>query len=139
MDMWLNKNIKLIGPWTSIPGLYFGPAWYYLLLPAFVLGAWHPLAPVCLMVVLLLLQIYLAWKYLGKEEAIIMATAPIWIMISTSAWNPLPMTLISLVILIILKAIKQKHVANLLELFLLFFTASLGFHFSTAFAVLYPL
>lgn len=139
MDMWLNKNIKLIGPWTSIPGLYFGPAWYYLLLPAFVLGAWHPLAPVCLMVVLLLLQIYLAWKYLGKEEAIIMATAPIWIIISISSWNPFPMTLISLVILIILKAIKQKHAVNLLELFLLFFAASLGFHFSTAFAVLYPL
>ncbi|AKM81434.1 MAG: hypothetical protein UT13_C0001G0472 [Candidatus Pacebacteria bacterium GW2011_GWF2_38_9] len=139
MDMWLNKNPKLIGPWTSIPGLYFGPAWYYLLLPAFLIGAWNPVSAVWLMVLLLLVQIYLAYRYLGKEEAFIMATAPMWLMISTSAWNPFPMTFVSLIILIILKIIKEKKKFTRQQLFLLFFTASLGCHFSTAFAVLYPL
>lgn len=138
MDMWLNKNLKLIGPWTSIPGLYFGPAWYYLILPAFVIGAWNPISPVWLMVFLLLVQVYLAYRYLGKEEAFIMATAPLWLIISTSAWNPFPMTLLSLIILIFLKTIKEKKNASWQQLFLLFFTASLGCHFSTAFAILYP-
>ena len=109
MDMWLNKNLKLIGPWTSIPGLYFGPAWYYLLLPAFVIGGWSPVAPVWMMTFLLLLQIYLIYHYFGKEEAIIMATAPLWFSISTSSWNPFPMTFISLIILIVLKKIKEKN------------------------------
>lgn len=139
MEMWLSKSPKLIGPWTSIPGLYFGPAWYYLILPAFLLGAWNPLAPVLLMVGLLLLQVYLAYRYLGKEEALMMSTAPTWLMISTSAWNPFPMTLVSLVILILLKKIKAQGSANWQQLFLLAFSASMGCHFSTAFAILFPI
>ena len=35
--MWTTRSLKFIGPWTSIPGLYFGPAWYYLLLPGLLL------------------------------------------------------------------------------------------------------
>lgn len=139
LDMWLNKNPKLVGPWTSIPGLYFGPAWYYLLLPSFLFGSWHPLSPVYMMIFLLILQVVLAYRYLGKEEAILMATAPLWIMISTSAWNPFPMTLISLVILIIIKRFKEKKSATSLELFIMAFMASLACHFSTAFAILYPI
>jgi len=139
LDMWLNKNPKLIGPWTSIPGLYFGPAWYYLLLPSFLLGSWHPLSPVYMMIFLLILQVILAYRYLGKEEAVLMATAPLWIMISTSAWNPFPMTLISLIILIIIKRFKEKKSARSLELFIMAFVASLACHFSTAFAILYPI
>ena len=139
LDMWLNKSPKLIGPWTSIPGLYFGPGWYYLILPSFLIGAWHPLSAVYSMVFLLLLQVILAYRYLGKEEAILISTAPLWIMISTSAWNPFPMTLISLVILIIIKNFKEKKEGKNYELFLMSFFASLAFHFSTAFAIFYPI
>lgn len=139
LDMWLNKNPKLVGPWTSIPGLYFGPGWYYLILPSFLLGAWHPLSPVYLMTFLLMLQVMLAYRYLGKEEAILMATAPLWIMISTSAWNPFPMTFISLVILIIIKEFKKSKEVQSIKLFIMALVAALAFHFSTAFAIFYPI
>lgn len=138
MDMWLNKTPKLIGPWTSIPGLYFGPGWYYLILPSFLFGNWHPMSPVFLMIFLQLIQIYLAYRFLGKEEAIMITAAPLWIMVATSAWNPFPMTLISLLILILIKKFKEKKAAENWELFLISLIASLAFHFSTAFAIFYP-
>lgn len=138
LDIWLNHDIKLIGPWTSIPGLYFGPAWYYLLLPAYIIGNGAPVYAIYLMTLLLLLQIYLAYRYLGKEEALIMATGITWLDISTSAWNPFPMTLISLLILILFKKIKEQRRASNWQLYLLALTASLGCHFSTAFAIFFP-
>ncbi len=46
LHMVKEPSIKFIGPWTSIPGLYFGPGWYYLLAPSFLLPMvirWLPL------------------------------------------------------------------------------------------------
>lgn len=128
----------LIGPWTSIPGLFFGPGWYYLLAPSVILGGYSPLAPVAMMTLLVLLQIYIAYLYFGKEEAIIMAAAPFWLSISTSAWNPFPMTVVTqAVILCLMYAKKQKILSPKLAV-ILGISASAGFHFSAAFAIFYP-
>ncbi len=138
MHMVLTKSPAFIGPWTSIPGLFFGPGWYYLQAPAYLLGSFHPAAAVITMIALLLLQVYLAWKYFGKIAAIIISSAPLWIIISTSAWNPFPMTFITLVILIILKLIRKQGRITPKKALLLGLTASFGFHFSAAYAIFYP-
>jgi len=130
-------SLKFIGPWTSIPGLFFGPGWYYLLAPAYIIANGHPLSGPILMLILGLIQIWLAYKYLGKEEAIIMATAPIWIILSTGAANPFPMTLITLLILILLKQIEKKRKISLKQIIYLGLLISLGFHFSSALAIFY--
>lgn len=57
MHLAVTKSPVLIGPWTSIPGLYFGPTWYYLLAPAYLLGNFHPVAGVVMMVLLILIQV----------------------------------------------------------------------------------
>ena len=132
-------SLKFIGPWTSIPGLFFGPGWYYLLSPAYIITNGHPMSGVMLMLILGLIQIWLAYKYLGKEEAIIMATAPIWIILSTGAANPFPMTLVSLLILILLKQIEKKRKISLKQIIALGFLTSLGFHFSSATSIFYLL
>jgi hypothetical protein len=124
---------KLIGPWTSIPGLFFGPGWYYLLGPAYLLSNGNPLAPIFMMIALNLLTIYLAYKHFGKLEAIIFATVDAFIMLATSAWNPFPMPLLMLLILIILK----KKKLNFKDFFCLAILASLAFHFSSAYAFFY--
>src|SRR3989344_8541555 len=62
-------NPVFIGPWTSIPGLFFGPAWYYLLAPTYLLTQGHPLAGPVTMFVLCLVGITLTYKYLGAYEA----------------------------------------------------------------------
>lgn len=138
MHLVATKSPVLIGPWTSIPGLYFGPGWYYLLAPAFLISNFNPISAVSMMVLLILVQIWLAYKYFGKYAALIIATAPFWITISTSAWNPYPMTLISLVILILLKLTDKSGILTPKNAFLFGITASFGFHFSAAFAIFYP-
>jgi hypothetical protein len=138
MHLITTKSPALIGPWTSIPGLYFGPAWYYLLAPAFWLGGFNPIVGPAMMTFLVLIQVALAYKYFGKFTALIIACAPFWVMISVSAWNPFPMTLITLVILILLKLARKDGVLSPKNAFLLGLTASFGFHFSAAFAIFYP-
>ncbi len=139
MHMWLIHTPKLIGPWTSIPGLFFGPGWYYLILPGYILFQGSPFGAVWIMVILGVVQIFLAYRYFGKTMALIIATAQAWMTTSQSAWNPFPMPLITLILLIILQDTEKKKMLGKLQACLLGFTMSLGFHFSTAFAIFYPL
>jgi hypothetical protein len=126
---------KLIGPWTSISGLYFGPGWYYLLAPGYLLTNGNPISAVYTMIGLNLIMVYLVYKYFGKLPALFIATAPIWTVISTSAWNPFPMPLLMLIILINLK---KQSLSNK-NIFLIALSASFSFHFSSAYAVFYLL
>lgn len=138
LEMGVALKPYFIGPWTSIPGLYFGPGWYYLLLPGAILSGFNPMASVATMVILHLIQIVLAYKFLNKWTAIIIALAPFWFTVSTSAWNPFPMTLISLLLLILLKRVARGREISTKIAFLIGLVASLGFHFSSAYAVFYP-
>lgn len=139
MEIVATRSPSLIGPWTSIPGLYFGPGWYYLLAPAFLIGNFNPVAPVVVMVLLLLVQIVLAYRFFGFWAALMISSADVWFMFSTSAWNPFPMTLLTLVILIlILHVARKKSIGNWIA-FGLATTAAFGFHFSTAYAIFYPI
>jgi hypothetical protein len=139
MDLVLNKRIKFIGPWTSIPGLFFGPAWYYLLAPAFVIFNGEPVGFVWTMLLLVLMEIFLLYKYFGKTPALVFTASSLSWSISISAWNPFPMVLLTIVLLIFLKKLKERNKLKNWQYFVLGLTASLGFHFSTAFAVLYPI
>lgn len=138
MDLVTSLSPKLIGPWTSIPGLYFGPAWYYLLAPLYWLLNFHPLAGPLTMMVVGLIQLLVVYKYFGKLAALIIVAAPLWFMTTTSAWNPYPLTLLTWLILVVLEKVRKspnkKSIWLLLGVFM-----GLGFHFSTAFAVLYPI
>lgn len=138
MDMLLNLSPKFIGPWTSIPGLYFGPGWYYLLAPFYVLLGYNPIGGAVVMLLLVLLQIGLAYRYLGKWEAAILTTAPLWFILSKSAWNPYPMTLLSLVLIILLKISAEARKLTPARALGLGLATSFGFHFSAAFAIFYP-
>ena len=122
-------NLKLIGPWTSIPGLFFGPAWYYLLAPGFLFFNGNPLSAVFIMLVLHLVIVWLFYRYFGKLEAIMVACSPAFTIYSTSAWNPFPMPLLLTLILIILK---RKKIQGK-QIFFLGLITSFGLHFSSAY------
>lgn len=81
----------------------------------------------------------LSIKLLGRLEAILITGSAFFMTISTSAWNPFPMALLSLVILIILKQLAFGKQLGFGRAFVLASAAALGFHFSTAFALLYPI
>lgn len=138
LHMIVVPKLKLIGPWTSIPGLYFGPGWYYLLAPFSLIFQYNPTSFAYTMIILVLFQMYLVYKYFNIESAAIIGFSGFWVMISRSAWNPYPMTLLTIIILILLsKQIELKKLSNK-YLAGLFLVASFGFHFSSAFAIFYP-
>lgn len=139
LHMWWTYSPKLIGPWTSIQGLFFGPAWYYLLLPGMVMSGGSPLASVVTMVLLGLITIVIVYRYFGWITATVLATSSLFYTITTSAWNPFPMVCLTFILLAILKEVEHTQTISLKQTAALGFFAALGFHFSTAFAVFYPL
>ncbi len=144
MHMVLTYSPKFIGPWTSIPGLYFGPAWYYWLAPWYLVGGFNPVWGAVAMWATSILVIWLVKKEFGWLPALIVGTAPTWLTISFSAWNPFPMPLISLLMLIGIEHLRQTSVLEVNGKHwrwwaLIGLAAGLGFHFSTAYAVFFPI
>ncbi|MDQ5951815.1 MAG: hypothetical protein QG639_1096 [Patescibacteria group bacterium] len=136
--MWQTLSPKLIGPWTSIPGLFFGPAWYYMLLPGMVISGGNPVASVATMVLVGIVTVVIAYIYFGKTTATLVATSSLFYTITTSAWNPFPMVGVTMVLLAVLQHLEKAKKTTLTTVMLLGFFSALGFHFSTAFAVFYP-
>lgn len=132
-------ELKFIGPWTSIPGLYFGPAWYYLLAPFYIISGLNPASAAVAMSILVLLQMYIVYKYFNLESATIIGFSGFWLMISKSAWNPYPMTFLTILILVLLLQQLKLQKINTKLFVTLAFLSSLGFHFSSAFAIFYPI
>ncbi len=139
LEMLMRGVPKLVGPWTSIPGLFFGPTWYYLLAGSIILGNFSPVAPVYMMIILGLVQVYLAYRYFGKIAGSTVAAGTLWIFVTVSAWNPFPLTLVSWILLILLQKTRQDRQLTPSRAFLFGLVASFGFHFSSAYAIFYPI
>lgn len=135
LEMIRLKPLRFIGPWTSIPGLFFGPFYYYLLVPLALALSGHPMSQTLSMFLLVLVQIYLAFRYFGFWEALIVATAPAWGTLALGSSNAFPMTLVMWLILIALKSLMNREKVNHWQLFWLGVFLSLGFHFSSALAI----
>lgn len=138
LHMLVVPKLKFIGPWTSIPGLYFGPAWYYLLAPFYLVSGFNPASAAVAMSLLVLFQMYLVYRYFNLESAAIVGFSGFWLILSKSAWNPYPMTFLTILILIILLQQIRTKETDPGKYFYLSLIASFGFHFSSAFAIFYP-
>lgn len=69
------RNLTLLGPRSSIPGLFHGPLWFYINLPAFVIGGGNPLVIgwfwFLLSVVFLGIVFYTAQKLFDNKTALL--------------------------------------------------------------------
>ncbi|MBU1085100.1 hypothetical protein KKB06_02000, partial [Patescibacteria group bacterium] len=128
-------QLRFIGPWTSIPGLFFGALYYYLLVPLAWLTSGHPLSQTWTMFILVIIQVWLAFKYFGFWEAIILATTPAWTTLATGSSNSFPMPLVTWLILINLLPVLKNKTTSIKQMFWLGVFLSLGFHFSSALAI----
>lgn len=135
-----DNHPTLIGPSTSLRGVFQGPLWYYLL--AFSTGIFDgdPWGGIVLMVgisILVLLIVYFWMRELFGEKAAIVtlflfAVSPEAIAAATYAWNPHPMWL--LVVIYIFAFYSTFYKTNKFNI-LLWSVIGLMFHFQAALAV----
>jgi len=135
-----DNHPTLIGPSTSLRGVFQGPLWYYLL--AFSTGALggDPWGGIVLMVaisILVLLVVYFWMKKLFGEKAafvtfFLFAVSPEAAAGATYAWNPHPMWL--LVVTYIFTFYSTIYKSNKFNV-ILWPVIGLMFHFQTAMAV----
>ena len=108
----------LIGPGTSIGGMYLGPLYYYLIAPALLLFNFSPVGPAVLVALIGIATIALVW-WLGREwfsktvgllSAFLYAISPTVITFSRSSWNPNIMPFFALLsVFSIYKVWKEKR------------------------------
>lgn len=144
-DMIAVKNIvydhhaTLIGPSTSLRGVFQGPFWYYLLiLPTFIFRG-DPWGGIVLMFIISLGVLGVAYfcikKLFGRNAAIItlflFTISPEAIAAATYVWNPHPMWLLIVIYIFSFYGINRLIKLNLV----LWPLIGLMFHFQTALAV----
>lgn len=86
----------LIGPGTSVGGMYLGPLYYYFMAPFLLLGNFSPVGPAVGVAVLGVATIFLVYivgrDWFGEKAGIIasllFAISPTVITYSHSSWNP---------------------------------------------------
>lgn len=91
-------DLPLVGPPTSSGNIYFGPAYYYLLIVPMALSASNPVAAAAMVASLGIASVgllyYLCRAWFGARAAGIVAllygVAPVAIESSRTAWNPHP-------------------------------------------------
>ena len=91
-----NHKIPLIGPTTGMPGVFYGPWWYYILTPFFVISRGNPQAIAFVMAMIGILSIFLSYyvgkkignNFLGLSMAVITSISPSMIALSSQIWNP---------------------------------------------------
>ncbi|MDD2823008.1 MAG: glycosyltransferase family 39 protein [Candidatus Daviesbacteria bacterium] len=139
-DIVSNKHLTLIGPRSgAIPGVFHGPLWLYLNVPAFVLGNGNPAIVAWFWVVLYLFSlvfIYYAGKKIFDEKtgllsALMLSSATV--LQVRSAFNPYgAMLLLPLYLYAFSVYLKNKNVKVLI---LSFFILGLIIQFQMAFGI----
>ncbi len=109
-------KIPLIGFTTGMPGIFYGPWWYFLLVPSFVLSGGDPrfvASFIALLgIVTILLMYYVGKKtdgtYLGITLALLVSFSPVLIGLSSQIWNPdVAPFYIALSLLVILRILEK--------------------------------
>ncbi|MBI2018957.1 glycosyltransferase family 39 protein [Candidatus Daviesbacteria bacterium] len=123
-----NKHLTLIGPRSgAIPGLFHGPLWLYLNIPAFLIGNGNPVFVGWFWVVLYILSLFIIYyvgkKMFGAEKGIFSALllSSVTILYVRSLFNPYGALLLSpLYFYTFVQYLRSKKMKTLiLSLFLL--------------------
>jgi 4-amino-4-deoxy-L-arabinose transferase-like glycosyltransferase len=120
-------HFPFIGPTTGIPGVFYGPWWYWLLAPFFFLFGGNPEGIAFVMAVIGIVTIILAYifgkrlggEFLGLSFAALIAVSPVMISLASQIWNPNIAPFFVLVTFIILERIFSQKKPSLLNFFFL--------------------
>lgn len=147
-DIVYNHKILLIGATTGIPGVFYGPWWYYMLLPFFVLFAGNPQGIVFTLSTVGILSIFLAFflgkriggNYLGLSTAFLISLSPTLISLSSQIWNPNIAPFFALLVFLVLERIYLfKNKAKLIYFFILGILLALNIDIEILWGILFSL
>lgn len=101
-DLVTTGDIHLIGHTTGIIGVFYGPWWYWVLTPIYLLTSGNPIGMTSTIAVFGALTAGLAYLWGGPILGILLALSPAIIKITNQLWNPhmlVPMTLLALILI----------------------------------------
>lgn len=91
------KDLKFIGPTTGLPGIFYGPWWYYYLLPVFLISSGDPTfitLSFSILGIVIIITSYFFLKNLTKSKSIAfglslsLAMSQLFITHSSQIWSP---------------------------------------------------
>ena len=122
MDFVLGGHWPLLGPWRHVGDFAIGPGWYYTILPALVLGGFHPAAGAAFISVLATLMIFMCWVWVRRKTgseltAMVMAACLAfsagWIVWDRMLWNPNILPFATVALVFVIGMIPRRPVAGL--------------------------
>lgn len=141
-------KIPLIGPTTGIPGVFYGPWWYYMLTPFFIIFKGNPQGIALTISAVGLICIFLSFyfgkkignNFLGLSMAFLTAISPSLISSSVQIWNPNIAPLLVLLSFILLERIfSLKNKASVRYFFILGLILSLNADIEVIWGILFLL
>jgi 4-amino-4-deoxy-L-arabinose transferase-like glycosyltransferase len=113
-------KIPLIGATTGLPGVFYGPWWYYLLTPFFLIFSGNPQGIAFGMSLVGILSIIFAYilgkrlgeNFLGLSLAAIISVSPVMVSLSSQIWNPKIAPLFVIFVLLVLSKIYSLDKRN---------------------------
>ncbi|HVZ67442.1 MAG TPA: glycosyltransferase family 39 protein [Patescibacteria group bacterium] len=121
-DIVYSHHFPLIGATTGIPGVFYGPWWYYMLSPFFFIFQGDPRGIAIVMAVFGILSIILSYfvgkkiggDFVGLAFAGVVSVSPIMISLSSQIWNPniapFPVLLIMFILADLYSQKKEKFI-----------------------------
>jgi hypothetical protein len=126
-------KLLLIGFTTGLPGVFYGPWWYYMLLPFYILSLGNPQGIAVTMVLVgvaaIICGFFLGKKiggnFLGISLASLIAVSPVFVGLSSQIWNPYISPLFLVLTLLILHKIYSEEKSRKRYFFVLGFLIAL--------------
>lgn len=128
-EMIEQRKIPLIGQTTGLGGLFYGPWWYYILAPAFIISNGNPQGVAFFMVFCGLFAVVLGFfvgrkisgTVLGIVFASLLCVSPVMIGFSNQIWNPniAPAFILLLLLMLVIVEKSKKRFFTLLTIGLL--------------------
>lgn len=140
----VGHKIPLIGATTGLPGVFYGPWWYFMLTPFFVLSWGNPQGIALAMALFGILTIFAGYYFgnklgggiLGLVTAGIISVSPVMVSLSSQIWNPNIAPLFIFIVLLILDKIFNQNNRKILSFFLLGFFLALIIDLEIVFGLL---
>lgn len=147
-DIVYNHKIVLIGATTGIPGVFYGPWWYYMLTPFFLLFKGSPQGIAFILSSIGILAIFLSYYvgkrignvFLGLLAALLTSLSPSMIDLSSQIWNPNIAPIFVLLVFLVLERIYVlKNKAKLSYFFILGTLLALNIDIEILWGILFSL